>query len=277
MKIIDPNSPVVQAMGKLSDIIICNIMFVIFSLPIFTIGASLSALSSCMQKLVTDMEDDLVAKDFWRAFKVNFKQATVIWLICMAATGVLTAFYFVVNAMIDVLGRGYLIPYFILVALFFFGYQYIFPMQARYRLKIRHTLANAWLLSIAALPWTLLSLAVTGAALYLTFFMNPNDFSAGLFIWAMGGFGIVCYLNTFLFRKAFRKLNVEQLALQVSSVTPEEALFVDEMHQSGQPHMHQGATFSDPNWNRQEYPLSDRRDVQGRGNNRDWKRKKNKR
>ena len=274
MKIIDPNSPMVQAMGKLSDIIICNIMFVIFSLPIFTIGASLAALYSCMQRLVTDMEDDLVARDFWRAFKVNFKQATVLWLLCLTVVGILTAFYFVTNAMLDVLGRAYLTPYFILVLVFVFGFQYLFPMQARYRLKVRHTITNAWLLSIAALPWTLLSIAVTAAAVYLTFFLNPNDFSAGLFIWAVGGFGIICYLNTFLFRKAFRKLNVEQLALQVSSVTPEEALFVDELHQTGQPHMHQAASYSDPNWNRQEYPLSDRRDVQGRGNNRDWKRKK---
>ena len=275
MKIIDPNSPMMNALNKLSDIIICNIMFVIFSIPIFTIGASLAALYSCMQRLVTDMEDDLVARDFWRAFKVNFKQSTAIWLLCLVVTGILTAFYFVASSMVDILGRAYLIPYFVVVALFLFGYQYLFPMQARYRLKVRHTLKNAWLLSIAAFPWTLLSIAVTGAALYLTFFMNYKDFSAGLFIWAVGGFGIVCYLNTFLFRRAFRKLNVEQLAMQASSVTPEEALFVDEMHQSPERvHMHQISSYSDPNWNRREYPLSDRSDVQGRGNNRDWKRKK---
>ena len=278
MKIIDPNSPLIQALGKHSDIIICKIMFVIFSVPIFTIGASLSALYSCMQKLVTDMEDDLVARDFWRAFKVNFKQATVLWLICLTAIGVLTAFYFTASAMIDILGRGYLVPYFVLVVLFLFGFQYIFPMQARYRLKVRHTLKNAWLLSIAALPWTLLSLVVTGGAIYLTLFMNPNGFNMALFIWAVGGFGIVCYLNSFLFRIAFRKLNVEQLAMQASSVTPEEALFVDELHQTGEKlHMHQGSSFSDPNWNRQEYPLSDRSDVQGRGNNRDWKRSRKRR
>lgn len=278
MKIIDPNSPLIQALGKLSDIILCNILFVIFSAPIFTIGASLAALYSCTQKLAVDMEDDLVVRDFWKAFKVNFKQATAIWLLCMVAAGVLTAFYFVTSAMIDTLGRGYLIPYFVVVALFLCAYQYVFPMQARYRLKVRHTLKNAALLSVAALPWTLLSLAVTIGAVYLTFFMDPQGFNAGLFIWAVGGFGIVCYLNTLLFRKAFRKLNVEQLALQASSITPEEALFVDEMHQSAdRVHMHQISSYSDPNWNRREYPLSDRSDVQGRGNNRDWKRKKSKR
>ena len=134
MKIIDPNSPMIQALGKLSDIILCNILFVIFSAPIFTIGASLAALYSCMQKLAVDMEDDLVIRDFWKAFKINFKQATAIWLLCMVAAGILTAFYFVTSAMIDTLGRGYLIPYFVVVALFLCAYQYVFPMQARYRL-----------------------------------------------------------------------------------------------------------------------------------------------
>ena len=45
MKIIDPNSPLLQALGKLSDIVFCNIMFVLFSIPIVTmIGASLTAM-----------------------------------------------------------------------------------------------------------------------------------------------------------------------------------------------------------------------------------------
>jgi len=271
MKIIDPNSPFLQALGKLSDIVFCNIMFVLFSIPIFTIGASSAALYNCMQKLIEDREDDLVARDFWRAFKTNFWQATAIWMLCLLVIIFLSIFYFVANAMLDVLGRGYLLPFFLICFLFLCGFQYLFPIQARYKLKIRATIKNAYLLSLAALPWTALSILLTAGSVYLTFWMM--SFDMGLFIWAVVGFGIVFYLNSFLFRQAFKKLDPE-LPL-ASRKAPEEALFVDEMHQNeDRANMHQASTFSDPNWNRQEYPLSDRKDVKGKSQGLNWIKKK---
>lgn len=260
MKIIDPNSPLLQALGKLSDIVFCNIMFVLFSLPIVTIGASSAALYSCMQKLMTDREDDLVARDFWRAFKANFWQATAIWLLALVVILFLAAFYFVTNQMLDVLGRAYLVPYFLLVFIFLCGYQYLFPIQARYRLKVKDTIKNAFLLSIAALPWTLLSIALLAGVLFLTFRMMSLDMA--LFIWAVMGFGVLDYMNCLIFRQSFKKLDP---ALPLASrKAAEGSIFTDEDHMDGQEHMHMGSTFSDPNWNRQEYKLSDRKDVKGK-------------
>lgn len=260
MKIIDPNSPFLQALGKLSDIVFCNIMFVIFSVPIFTIGASSAALYGCMQKLVDDREDDIIVRDFWRAFKSNFRQATCIWLLALVVIVLLSVFYFVASQLLDVLGRAYLLPFFLIAFFFLCGYQYLFPIQARYKLKVKDTIKNAYLLSIAALPWTLLSILLLAGSLYLTFGMMRSDM--GLFIWAMLGFGILDYLNCFLFRQAFKKLD-PQLPLQARKAA-EGALFIDEDHMEGRVHMHQGSTYSDPNWNRQEYKLSDRKDVKGK-------------
>lgn len=260
MKIIDPNSPLLQALGKLSDVVFCNIMFVIFSLPILTIGASSAALYSCMQKLLADREDDLVARDFWRAFKANFRQATVIWLLALVVIVILLAFYFTTNQMLDILGRAYLIPYFFVVFLFLCGYQYLFPIQARYKLKIKDTFKNAYLLSIAALPWTLLSILLLAGSLFLTFKMM--SFDMGLFIWAILGFGVLDYMNCIIFKQAFKKLDP---ALPLSSKKAAEgAIFTDEDHMDDREHMHQVSSFSDPNWNRQEYKLSDRKDVKGK-------------
>ncbi|MBO7253170.1 MAG: DUF624 domain-containing protein [Oscillospiraceae bacterium] len=260
MKIIDPNSPFLQALGKLSDIVFCNIMFVLFSIPIFTIGASSAALYNCMQMLLEDREDDLVARDFWRAFKANFWQATAIWLMMFVVIVFLLAFYFITSQMLDVLGRGYLLPYFLIVFLFVCGYQYLFPILARYKLKLKDIIKNAYLLSIAALPWTLLALAITVFSLFLTFKMM--SFDMGLFIWAILGFGVVYYMHCMVFRKAFQKLD-PQLPLQARKPA-EGALFVDEEHTDGRDNMTQVSTFSDPNWNRQEYHQTDRKDVKGK-------------
>ena len=40
MRLFDPEGPLMTALSKLADIVICNIMFVLFSLPILTFGAS---------------------------------------------------------------------------------------------------------------------------------------------------------------------------------------------------------------------------------------------
>lgn len=274
MKIIDPNSPLILALGKLSDIVICNFLFVVFSLPLFTVGAAYTALCRCMQLLIEDREDDLIVKDFWRAFKKNFKQATAIWLLCLLVILVLAAFYFTANIVLDQLGRAYLVPFFLMTIVFVCGVQYVFPILARYRLRIRDILKDAWLLSIAALPWTICCLGILAVAIYLTFVMMTIDMC--VFVWGVLGFGVVCYLQTFLFRLAFKKLDPAELARQQAHVAPPEALFTDEAHMGPETHMHSISSYSNPNWNRQEYPLSDRSDVQGRGNNRDWKRKKRK-
>ena len=75
------------------------------------------------------------------------------------------------TALIDVLGRAYLIPYFIMLVLFLCTFLYLFPIQARYRLRVRDIIKNAFLLSVAALPWTLLCLVIIGGTLVLTFKM----------------------------------------------------------------------------------------------------------
>lgn len=263
MKLNDPNGPLMSALGKLSDVVFCNIMFCIFSLPIVTIGASLTALYSCMFKLINEEEDDIIVKDFWRAFKANFKQSTLIWLLCLFVTLFLAAFYFLASNMVDILGRAYLIPFYLLVILFLFGFQYLFPMQARFKLKIRHTLKNSWLISVASLPWTLATVAVTGIAIFVTFFLDPNALNIAIFIWAFLGFGIVAYLNSFIFAKVFKRIEPEMEAL--SQEAPEGALFLDESHREDDGNMYMGSTFSDPDWNRQDYPLSDRKEVQGKG------------
>jgi len=56
-----------------------NLLWVVCSLPIFTIGASTTALYSVACKIAKNEEGDLT-QQFFRAFRANFKQATLIWV-----------------------------------------------------------------------------------------------------------------------------------------------------------------------------------------------------
>ena len=80
----NPDNPVMIILGKIWDLILMNICFVITSLPIFTIGASLTALYRTALSL-KENDPEWVHTSYLKAFRKNFRQATFLWLILLAA------------------------------------------------------------------------------------------------------------------------------------------------------------------------------------------------
>jgi uncharacterized membrane protein YesL len=193
--------------------VLCNLLFCLFCIPFFTIGAALSAMHAAMQVLAEDADDDgrSAPEVFLKSFRANFKQATVLWLICVAGIVFLALDYFVVASMEGAAGKAYKVTFLILVLLFLFGFQYIFPIQARYRLKTTDLLRNAWLVSIAAFPWTVATLVAPVLLTYMTVVRNEKGFFLAIFLWMTVGFGIVSYLNSLIFLRVFRKKGLESM------------------------------------------------------------------
>ncbi len=71
-----------EFMKKIGWVFVANVLFLVTSIPIFTIGASLTAMYSVMFKLVQEREFKLV-KEYFSSFKRNFSTSTIIWLICL--------------------------------------------------------------------------------------------------------------------------------------------------------------------------------------------------
>ena len=84
MKFFSYESKFSQLLLKLCYACYLNLLWFVCSIPIFTIGASTTALYYSCLKVVRD-EESHVAATFFRAFRQNFKQATVLWLILLAA------------------------------------------------------------------------------------------------------------------------------------------------------------------------------------------------
>ena len=80
------DSPVMRFLSRLCDLIILNLLCIVCCIPIITAGASITALFSVTLKMVKG-EESYIAKGFFKGFKDNFKQATIIWLI-VAAFGI---------------------------------------------------------------------------------------------------------------------------------------------------------------------------------------------
>ena len=92
MNIFSYDSKFTQILLKLCYSCYLNLLWFICSLPIFTIGAATSALYYTCLKIIRNTEGN-VTRTFFKAFKENFRQATVIWLI-MLAVGLFLAFDF---------------------------------------------------------------------------------------------------------------------------------------------------------------------------------------
>ena len=90
MKIFSYDSKFSQVLLKIAQACILNLMWVIFSLPIITMGAATAALYRVTLKLARG-EEPAITKQFIRGFKENFRQATVLWLILLGAGALLGA------------------------------------------------------------------------------------------------------------------------------------------------------------------------------------------
>lgn len=87
--VFDLDGPVMGALNKLFDCIFASILWLVFSLPIVTIGASSTALYTVTYKYLRRGEGSLL-QTFWGAFRENLKRSTLVWLAALAVLALLT-------------------------------------------------------------------------------------------------------------------------------------------------------------------------------------------
>jgi|GEM_PF-35317 len=75
--------------GMLADTMILSLMWILFSVPIVTIGASTTAMFYVSTRRIANREG-YITSDFWYAFKANFKRATFTWIILLILFLILT-------------------------------------------------------------------------------------------------------------------------------------------------------------------------------------------
>lgn len=133
-RLFNPEGPLMQFITKITYSAYLNILWFICCIPIFTVGASTTALFYVTLKMAKNEEGN-ITKAFFRSFKENFKQGTKIWLILLIAGIILgfdgytlyhmrftNAFWTIITAVFIIVVVAYAI---ILM--------YIFPLLARFQ------------------------------------------------------------------------------------------------------------------------------------------------
>ena len=81
-RIFDMNNKFFSFMSKVADLCILNIICVVCCIPVITAGASITAMYYVTLKMVRN-EEAYIVRSFFKSFKQNFKQATIINLIML--------------------------------------------------------------------------------------------------------------------------------------------------------------------------------------------------
>ena len=198
------DNPILRGMGRLADFIILNLLWVVCSIPIITIGASTTALYTVMLKLVKN-EEGYIAKGFLKAFKENFKQSTIMWIIFLLISIVFVVDFASIKLMSDKIGGILQILFLFMGALLAAWMVYAFALQARFVNTVKNTLKNAMILVFAKLPFTVLIVLLTVGPVLVTF-LTVRTLVIGVMVWFFAGVSLVAWLNSYLLRFVFKKL-----------------------------------------------------------------------
>ena len=207
------DNPVWRFIGKFFDVMILNILWVVCSIPIVTMGASTTAVYYVTLKLVRDEEGSTI-RSFFKSFKENFKQSTVIWLIMLAA-GAIIGFDLYFFLMIQTKAAAFRT---VMIALFggfaliwlFIG-MYVFPLQCRFYNPVKRTLFNAFFMSVRHILQTLGLLVIDIGLPFLALAVMPI-LQPILFLF---GFPLLAFINSYVFVTVFDKYTPKE-------ETPEE-------------------------------------------------------
>ncbi|MCL2461419.1 MAG: DUF624 domain-containing protein [Defluviitaleaceae bacterium] len=72
----------------IADVVLLGVAWLIFSIPVVTIGASTTALYYVATRRISDREG-YIFRDFWSSFKSNFKKSTIVWVVALVIIYVL--------------------------------------------------------------------------------------------------------------------------------------------------------------------------------------------
>lgn len=197
-----PDSPFMQKMTLVTNLLILNILWILCSIPIFTIGASTSAMYSVLFAY-RRKETDSVLKPFFVAFKRAFVKGTICWVILLALIVALgyDVILLIYGAELDLF---LCIPVILVGLLVIIVGAYFFPQLALFDNRPVAMVKNCFLLFIL---YPLQSIAVVILTLFplILFLFIPQLFWFTFLLWVLIGISLLGYINTFLLLMIFKK------------------------------------------------------------------------
>lgn len=179
MKFFSVDGALYKFLTRLWDMIKLNLMWLLFSLPIVTVGAATVAAYSVTLKMV-DEQEGYVTRQFVKAFKENWRQGIPMGLLALFCSYVVYLDFELQRVME---GDSTMFLIFGIIAAFVFGMSFIyaFPLSARYENTLIGTLKNSVNIATRYFLRTLLLVAVLAVEVII-FIFNYTTLLIGVLI-----------------------------------------------------------------------------------------------
>lgn len=198
------DSPFMHFINRFASLVVLNFLFLLTSIPIFTIGASLTALYDVVFRLDTPREGKVIGA-YFVAFRKNFKQSTPVWLLLLVTIAVSCVNMVFFSNMSGTFGYLlFLISAAILVNSMLV-LSFVFPLISQFDNTFFNNLKNSLLLATANLPRTLL-IALINCFPWLLMVLHLYTFIQIGFIWFSLYFSAAAYFNSRVLMKVFDPL-----------------------------------------------------------------------
>lgn len=199
----NPYNPIMEFLSKIFDLIILNLLFILSCIPLITVGASISALSHITLKIVKG-EDPYIWSGFWKSFRQNFKQGTLLWFFSILIFIFLKMDFSIINSQA--------IPAFMVIRIFLWiiyiialsMFLYIFPIISHFVCTTKQALKNALFMTFGYFPYTMLLLVITGLILFLCS-ISQKIFALIIVINCICGCSFLSLLYSLIFNHIFKK------------------------------------------------------------------------
>lgn len=203
-----PDSPVIRFLWKMADLIALNLVWLICCVPIITIGPSTTAMY-CVAREIAKGNWPGIFKTFFSAFKSNFKQSLLVFLILLVPICLVAVYLlFAASGALDQVVWLKVLSY---VAVFIIGFicTYAYPLMANFDNTVGNTLKNAMLLPLAN-PFLAVVCTVLNLLPVLLLLINPDLFASASFFWLVIGGSLTAVINSKLLGSLFSKFVSEE-------------------------------------------------------------------
>lgn len=204
------DNPVFQVLGRLLDLTILGLLFMVSCIPVVTVGAAASAIFRAVYDLTLEQGSGAV-KNYFRAFRDNFKQATGAWLLGLLGFFSLFCDWFLLKLYFE--GKAFTVLSWIvlILTLGLVGLLcYVFALIARYENTLWEHVRNGLILSIRYIHKTLLMVLIQMLPLLMATYM-PYVLINTLLFWILFCAGLTYQANAYLLRPVFEKLESGEL------------------------------------------------------------------
>lgn len=187
-------NPAVELVARMVDIFLLNVLWVLTSIPVITIGTSTTALYYCMLKILRK-RDSGVLKMYFDAFFRNLRQGCMLTLLLFACSAFLCVDIAGCMMMDSALGNGMKLVLIFLLAVLGMVFSYVFPLLAQFDNSIKSLLKSAFFMSLTNLTRTI-PIFLLNVIPFVLLLGYPYGFVVSVPVWLMFGVAVIALLNS---------------------------------------------------------------------------------